>query len=139
MIFTPRNEAEVQGLIRVEAMKVACQLWRNNVGVARTIDPKTFRPSQPIRYGLCNETPEQNKILKSSDLIGIQTITITPDMVGQQIGVFTSIEVKAPDWNPNKTLDAHETAQLAWINLVKSRGGKAGFANSVENALKILR
>jgi hypothetical protein len=32
----------------------------------------------------------------SADLIGYRTITITPDMVGQQVAVFTSIEVKTP-------------------------------------------
>jgi hypothetical protein len=32
----------------------------------------------------------------SADLIGYRTITITPEMVGQQVAVFTSIEVKTP-------------------------------------------
>jgi hypothetical protein len=32
----------------------------------------------------------------SADLIGYRSITITPDMVGQQVAVFASIEVKTP-------------------------------------------
>lgn len=127
------SEAEVQDMIRIEAMKEDCQLWRNNTGVLYDAS------GRPVRYGLANDSKKQNEVLKSSDLIGIKTITITPEMVGQRIGVFSSIEVKDPKWNPQKKLDLREQAQRNWIELVKSRGGIAGFANSVESGVKLLR
>jgi ribosomal protein S19 len=40
--------------------------------------------------------------MKSVDYIGITTITITQQMVGQKIGVFTAVETKRDDWNPAK-------------------------------------
>ena len=74
--------------------------------------------------------------MKSSDLVGIKTVTITPEMVGQTIGVFTAVEVKKSDWNGK--LDKHTTAQLNFINWVKLRGGVAGFARSIEEFIKLM-
>jgi hypothetical protein len=55
------------------------RLFRNNVGLATTANGHT------IRYGLCKG---------SSDLIGWTSITITPDMVGKKIAIFTAVELK---------------------------------------------
>lgn len=89
-----------------------------------------------VRYGLGNVSPNQQT--KSSDLIGITTVTITLDMVGQTIGVFTAIEVKKEDWNIEKKLDKHETFQLNFLNWVKLRGGLGGFCNSVDEIQKLI-
>jgi hypothetical protein len=59
-------------------------------------------------------------------------------MVGRRIGVFTAIEVKSEDWNPQKKLDAHEQAQENYMAWVRLRGGFAGFCNSVDSFLKII-
>ena len=52
-------------------------------------------------------------------------------------GRFVSIEVKKEGWkfNPN---DRREVAQLAFIDWIKSNNGLAGFAASVDDALKII-
>jgi hypothetical protein len=79
------------------------------------------RRGVPVRYGL---QPG------SSDLIGWRTVTITPEMVGQQVAVFTSIEVKTPTGRV-------KPEQQQWLDAVQAAGGIAGVARSVEDALRI--
>jgi dihydroxyacid dehydratase/phosphogluconate dehydratase len=67
----------------------------------------------------------------SADLIGYRSITITPEMVGQQVAVFASIEVKTPTGRIRPE-------QRAWMETVQAAGGIAGVARSVEDALRIV-
>ena len=67
----------------------------------------------------------------SADLIGYRSITITPDMVGQQVAVFASIEVKTPTGRIRPE-------QQAWLETIQAAGGIAGVARSVEDALRIV-
>ena len=53
-------------------------------------------------------------------------------MVGQQIAVFTSIEVKA-------ATGRIRPEQQQWLNAVQAAGGIAGVARSVEDAMDLLR
>lgn len=115
-----KSEAAAQQLIRLESSRRRQPLWRNNVGAA--LNPN----GTPVRYGLANESPAINKVIKSSDLIGITPHVITSIDVGDTIGIFTSIEVKKPGWKYTGT--SREVAQLAWIQLVISLGGRAQFA-----------
>jgi len=111
-------EKEVSARIRIEAAKIGCVLWRNNVGALLDCNGRM------IRYGLANDSKRMNAVLKSSDLIGIW------------VGRFVSIEAKAPGWRYRG--DARETAQLNWINLINANGGLAGFATCWSDAMKIL-
>lgn len=119
-------ESEVQQLVQMEAAKHSCILLRNNCGAFKDETGRT------VRFGLGNISKELWEKWKSLDLIGITTIEITPAMVGQKIGVFTAVEVKKEDWNPQKKLDAHEQAQKNFIDWTIAHGGIAGFVNSVE-------
>ena len=123
-------ESEVQQQIRL-AVGSAGYLWRNNSGAFR--DEK----GRWIRYGLANESKQFNEVCKSSDLIGITPVTVTPDMVGKTIGVFTAVECKQPGWKLLPS-DKRGAAQLNFINLVRACGGIAGFARSVEEFFAIL-
>lgn len=78
-------------------------LFRNNVGVA------VCKDGSVLRYGLANG---------SGDLIGITPVTVTPDMVGMTLGLFTSIEVKA-DSGVVKANQEH------WAGTVRKLGGVA--------------
>ena len=93
------------------------RLFRNQVG--QLPDPRTGRP---VQFGLARG---------SADLIGWRTITITPDMVGRQLAVFTSIEVKTPTGRIRPD-------QAAWLSTVQNAGGIAGIARSVSDASQII-
>lgn len=123
------KESSVQQRIRLDAAYMGINLMRNNVGVL--LDDK----GRPVRYGLMNDSPELNRAIKSSDLIGIIPVFITPQMIGRVIGVFGAVECKESGWKPpNPHTKEYErySAQLAFHNLVRKAGGKAGFATSVE-------
>lgn len=119
------SEAAIQAAIRVEASQKGLRLWRNNVGAL--LDSRGV----PVRYGLANESPEMNRKIKSSDLIGIRPVLIGPEHLGTTIGQFTAIEVKKAHWK--YAGDAHERAQAKFIGVVQSMGGYAKFENRVGN------
>lgn len=113
------SEARMQSLVRIDAAKQGVWLTRNNVGAL--IDDRGV----PVRYGLANESKEQNKKVKSADLIGIRPVLVGPQHIGRVIGQFVSREVKHEGWEYKG--DAHERAQLAWANFVLAKGGDAAF------------
>ena len=93
------------------------RLFRNQVGSLP--DPRTGRL---VTFGLARG---------SADLIGWRTVVVTQDMVGQQLAVFTSIEVKTPTGRVSPQ-------QQAWLGVVQGAGGIAGIARSVPDALRII-
>ena len=112
-----RSEAAVQADIRLAASQRGdLVLWRNNSGAYQNDQ------GQWVRYGLNNESAQQNKRMKSADLIGIH----------RPSGRFVSIEVKRPGW---KHSDASERdrAQAAWAATVAAMGGVALRVTSAES------
>ena len=110
------SEQQIQQHIRIACSTGQTRLFRNNTGTLRD------QHGRPVSFGLCKG---------SADLIGYRTITITPDMVGQQVAVFLSIEVKTPT-------GCIRPEQQAWLETVQAAGGIAGVARSVEDALRIM-
>ena len=66
-----------------------------------------------------------------SDLIGYRKVTVTEEMVGQEIAQFAAVEVKTPKGRV-------KAEQQQFINHVLSAGGVAGVARSVDEAQKLL-
>ena len=89
------------------------RLFRNNVG---------FDATNKVRYGL---------VKGSSDLIGWKTITVTDNMVGEKIAVFTAIEVKKPGGRIKPD-------QKIFIDNVNTSGGIAGICYSIDEAQDLL-
>jgi hypothetical protein len=111
------SEQTIQQHIRLACSIGSCRLFRNNTGTLRDIN------GRPVTFGLCKG---------SADLIGWTSRTITPEMVGQQIAVFTSIEVKSSSGRV-------KPEQQQWLNAVQAAGGIAGVARSVGEAMDLLR
>lgn len=126
-----KDESEVSQLIQIQARHYGCTLLRNNAGAC--ID----NTGRLVRYGLGNLSKQQTAKIASSDLIGIQKVVITPDMVGQTLGLFVAVEVKKEAWNPEKKLNPRENAQKAFIDWVISNGGKAFFANNIDKLTEL--
>ena len=114
------SEARVQSAVRLEAARCGVRLYRNNVGVLK--DDRGV----PLRFGLANDSKAMNTVVKSSDLIGWRPVLITPDMVGEKIAKFVSVECKAESWKWKAT--DHEKAQAAWHALVNRDGGEGYFS-----------
>ena len=129
-------EGEMQQHVQIEARKFDSHLMRNNSGA---FEDKTGRL---VRFGLDNTSEARNAKIKSSDLIGFTVRTITPDMVGKKVAIFTAIEVKRSDFKMTTNEDAKSNgrlyAQLNFINWVYNHGGISGIVNSLESLRKIL-
>jgi hypothetical protein len=110
------TEQQIQQAIRLAISRGDTRLWRNNTGTL--LD----RQGRPVQFGLCKG---------SSDLIGLRSITIGPEHLGQRVAVFAAVEVKSSTGRP--TVD-----QLAFVDTVQSMGGMAGIARSVDDARSIL-
>ena len=124
------NEAVLQSIIRRDFAYIG-PIWRNNSGACED------NTGRLIRYGLGNDSAQLNKVVKSSDLIAITPVVITPDMVGQTIGIFTALEVKAPGWTLRPS-DARGLAQEKFHDIVKKAGGYAGFVTTPNDIFKVI-
>lgn len=123
------SEGNVQQQIRIAAAQHGTPLLRNNSGAC--LDQN----GRMIRYGLGNDSAKLNKSFKSSDLIGIWPVTVTPEMVGQRLGVFFAVEVKTPGWKFRQS-DARAVAQQNFLNWVSNNGGVAVFATKESDIWK---
>lgn len=120
------------------AVGLICSLFRVNTGrayisgmgpagVNKLSDNSILmKAARPIAIGLAD--PMGNPVNGVSDLNGWTTIEITPEMVGQRVAVFTSVETK-------RTKGGRVSIeQQSWIDKVTAAGGFAFVANSAEVA-----
>ena len=106
------SEAAIQQDIRLALGQTpGLRVFRNNVGAIKD------RNNRLVRYGL---------VVGSGDLIGWQSVVITPAMVGQRFARFVSIEVKTPTGRLSPE-------QETWQAAVQKAGGIAVVARSVDD------
>lgn len=111
------SESAILQRIRLDLGREAgVLLFRNNTGVLR--DDR----GRPVRFGLHPG---------SGDLIGVRSITITPEMVGKTVGLIVSIEVKTETGKPRPD-------QIHWAETISAAGGLAGIARNTDQARHIL-
>ena len=110
------TEQNIQQEIRLALSKTGSRMFRNNSGAFKDSTGRW------VRYGVANPG--------GSDLIGWTPVTVTADMVGRTLAVFTAIEVKT---KTGKT----SPEQTNFIDRVKIDGGIAGVARSANDATQI--
>jgi hypothetical protein len=110
------SEQRIQQEIRLAISHGDTKVFRNNTGTLKDAN------GRPVQFGLCKG---------SADLIGWRTVTVTPEMVGTQVAVFLSIEVKTPTGRLRPE-------QRQWLDAVQAAGGVAGVARSVDDARALL-
>jgi hypothetical protein len=116
-------------ILKALGARTDVRLFRQNVGngfMGRVVGQGdgivTLENPRRVQFGLCPGSP---------DLVGWQAVTITPDMVGRRLAVFTGIEVKAPRGRVRAEQDN-------FIRVLRSFGGTAGIARSIADAEALL-
>lgn len=106
------------------ATKLGGRMFRVNTGmgwvgkvVQKTRDRIVLANPRPLHAGL---------VKGGSDTIGWMPLTITPEMVGRTIPVFTAVEVKEDD--------GLTTEQANFIRVVLEAGGIAGVVHDAAEA-----
>lgn len=135
------RESTEQRLIWAE-LGLDCSLHRVNTGrgyvsglgpagVSKLTDNSILmKAARPIPLGLQDA---RNQVVPGvADLIGWTSITITPEMVGQTIAVFTSVETKRSKGGVTSP------EQITWKNKISAAGGIAFVANSAHTARTML-
>lgn len=128
-------EAKSSQETKLRASEWGAFLLRNNSGAFKN------ESGRLVYYGLGNISQKRNKVIKSSDEIGYTAVTITPEMVGKTVPVFTALEIKTPDFG----ISAHypegsrEAAQLKFINSIKHKNGIAGFVRHAQDVDKLFQ
>ncbi|EIP9221001.1 hypothetical protein LT875_002447 [Salmonella enterica] len=135
------REATEQRLIWA-AVGLDCTLYRVNTGrgyvsglgpagISKLTDNSILmKAARPIPLGFIN--PRNEVVDGVADLNGWTSITITPEMVGQTIAVFTSVETKRTKGG------VISVAQSDWRDKVTAAGGIAFVANSAHTAKAML-
>lgn len=111
------------------------RLFRHNVGMGWV--GKLERPSRPVQVTVFpgDVVIRQARPLQAGltpgggDLIGWRTVKVTPDMVGDEVALFVSLEAK----EGTGRLSAE---QKTWRDQVQAAGGIAEEVRTVEDALR---
>jgi hypothetical protein len=128
VVEVPMKESETLFMRRLRLhlqRHYVCRLFRNNVGSAwigqYQVGEMCVRiyKAMRVRFGLAPG---------SSDIIGISSVIVTPDMVGNRVGLFTAIECKAGKYT------GPTPAQASFIKMVQDLGGIAACVNSTDLA-----
>jgi hypothetical protein len=111
-------ESSIKAAIRLALGSIkGVAIFNNPQGVGKN------PAGQVVKFGVCNPG--------GSDLIGWTPRVVTPDMVGQQVAIFTAIEVKNETRKP--TLE-----QERFIRNVLAAGGIAGVVRSPDEAVALV-
>jgi hypothetical protein len=125
--MTPGPTELVNDILR-DLSRAETRLFRQNAGFAwqgQVLEQNAHRlvlaHPRAIRLGVTG----------MSDLGGLTSILITPDMLGQRIAIDVQIEAKSGSGRATPE-------QRAYIEMIRGLGGRAGIARSVEEARQIV-
>ena len=100
-------ETNIMNKIMIKMSQKGYLIWRNQVGLFKTLDGRT------VNIG----------IKGSSDLMAVKPTVITPEMVGQTLAVFVAVEVKTATGRQSEP-------QKKWQKAVEKLGVKYILARS---------
>lgn len=125
------SERRIQSEIMLALADHGMTAWRNNVGtgwagsrvtqIKRTgavqVEPGdvVVRNARPLHAGLCKG---------SADLVGLRSVIVTPEMVGEALAQFVALEVKRPGARPTQE-------QRQFLEFVGNAGGFARVVRGV--------
>lgn len=112
------RESDILQAVRLRASQLGAIVWRNNCGAYKTAH------GHYIKYGVANPG--------GSDLLGLTQITVTQEMVGKLVAVFTALEIKQPNKKPTPE-------QQAFIDCINKNGGIAAVISDPEQLNNILK
>lgn len=129
------SEADLMRQLQKLASELGARLFRQNTGMAWAGKVEKGYPGKVVRLGpgdvvLRNARPFHAGVTGMSDLGGWVPVTVTADLVGSTVAVYTQVEVKETA-RPT-------TEQLAWIDAVNLAGGRAGIARDERDLLGII-
>ena len=104
------EETNIMNRIMLYMSKKGYLIWRNQVGLFKTMDGRT------VNIG----------IKGSSDLMAVKPTVITPEMVGQTLAVFVAVEVKTATGRQSEP-------QKKWQKAVEKLGVKYILARSEDD------
>ena len=112
-----KSERDIKAeILRELGSRTDTRLFNQPVGIA------DLATGGKIRFGLCPG---------SADLIGWHEDLVPPEMVGQKLAVFLSIEVK-------NSSGRVRPEQKIWKDAIDRSGGIAGICRSKEDAVKLI-
>lgn len=121
------KEHGIQNTIR-NALAGKCLLFRANVGKAWQGSKVERLPGN--RVLIHGARPFSTGLPPGfSDLFGLVPVKITPDMVGQTVGVFMALEVKTENGRTSE-------GQERFLKAVNDNGGRAVVVRSPEDAMR---
>lgn len=111
------SESIILANIRIDlGRREDLRIFRNNTGALRD------KLGRWVHYGLAPGSP---------DLIGLKTVTITPEMVGRSVAIFVGIECKTAKGRVTEE-------QVSFLRMLEQRGALSGIARSTDDALRII-
>jgi hypothetical protein len=130
------NPTNRNKLSQIAASKLGARLFRMQVGLFWAGKSQRFERAAQIKVQPGDVLIRQGRPVKvgeegMGDGIGFVSRVITPDMVGQKVAVYLSIEDKAGTGKASQ-------AQKAWKAMVRSFGGLAGLARTDEDVRRII-
>lgn len=133
------SEHDIQNTIR-NALCDEGMFFRANVGQGWQGVGKPIRTHRPITTPLMPGDVLLKRARPFStglptgfhDVFGVVPVVVTPDMVGQTVGVFASFDAKSAKGRASEP-------QVRFAAAVVQMGGRSGFARSVDEALRVIR
>lgn len=112
--------------------------FRNNCGVAWIGKSKRFTKTTTVTVNAGDVLIQNGRVfhgglcLGSSDIIGFQSLKVTPEMVGQTVAVFMAVEAKTETGRLSPE-------QKSFIEMVGSFGGISAAVKNEVDALNLLK